>query len=566
MRAVWVLALAAAAPNLAFGGTGCQKKLAVVCPDWNTGGEDDCLECVKAHLGDLQPECTEKQATRKCSLSPPAPIPMPPPPPSPPVEPHPGAPQPHIIFFVVDDQGWANVGYRNENVITPHMDEFAREGATLDRHYVFRWCAPTRSAFMTGRDPHHVLEKVNYVTRGMTMLPRKLQQVGYVTHQVGKWHLGALEDWMTPHGRGFNSSFGYLSGGEDHYTQLQKDYFGCTGTDLFDTDAPAVGRSGTYGEYLYNDALQLIISKHNKKFPLFVYAALQSMHAPQQVPKAYSDKYKGFSEDFAIMNGMATISDEVFGNLTAALKAKGMWQDTLILISSDNGGPAGQASSGHSGNNFPLRGGKTNNFEGGIRVASAIGGGFLPKAAQGTTLNGYMHASDWYPTFCGLAGIDAADPNPEATEIPGVDGFDLWPYISGEVASSPRSEIMISSEDNGGIINGSYKMIMGVQSYGFWTSPNYPNASTDHSKEKEVDCGDGCLFDIVDDPSEYEDLARKMPEKLAQLKELWQKRSATKYWPAKMAPDTKKCKAYVASHKGFLGPYLSASDDSELIV
>jgi arylsulfatase A-like enzyme len=69
------------------------------------------------------------------------------------------------------------------------------------------------------------------------------------------------------------------------------------------------------------------------------------------------------------MNGMASAADEVLGNLTVALKAKDMWQDTLLVYTSDNGGPAGQASSGHSGNNFPLRGGKTNVFEGGIRVS-----------------------------------------------------------------------------------------------------------------------------------------------------------------------------------------------------
>ena len=166
-----------------------------------------------------------------------------------------------------------------------------------------------------------------------------------------------------------------------------------------------------------------------------------------------------------------------------------MWNDTLIVLTSDNGGPAGQASSGHSGNNFPLRGGKTNLFEGGVRVAAALGGGFLPTAARGAKFDGYMHGSDWYPTICGLAGIDAADPNPAAPEVPDIDGFDLWPYISGAVSKSPRTEIMLSSEDDGGLISGPYKLIMGVQSYGFWTAPNYPNASTDHSKEKTVDCG-----------------------------------------------------------------------------
>lgn len=306
--------------------------------------------------------------------------------------------------------------------------------------------------------------------------------------------------------------------------------------------------------------------------PFFMYVALQSMHAPQQVPSKYSDMYPKHFKDFQIMNGMASISDEVLGNLTSALKERGMWTNTLIILTSDNGGPAGQASSGHSGNNFPLRGGKTNLFEGGVRVAAALGGGFLPAPARGVKLDGYMHAADWYPTVCGLAGIDAADPNPKATEVPDIDGFDLWPYISGEVSESPRTEIMLASEERSGgggaIISGPYKLITGVQSYGFWTSPNYPNASTDHSKERTVDCGAGCLFNIIQDPSEYTDLAAAMPQKLAEMQALWKKRNATKYWPQKLKLDAQKCKAYAAAHGNFLGPYLSWSPETseELLV
>merc|ERR1712093_80781 len=109
---------------------------------------------------------------------------------------------------------------------------------------------------------------------------------------------------------------------------------------------------------------------------------------------------------------MASVADEVMGNMTAALRDLGMWKDTLIILTSDNGGPAGMAVSGHSGNNWPLRGGKRNVFEGGVRVVAALGGGFLPAAIRGLALDGYIHAADWYPTICGLAGIDAHDPNP----------------------------------------------------------------------------------------------------------------------------------------------------------
>jgi arylsulfatase A-like enzyme len=143
---------------------------------------------------------------------------------------------------------------------------------------------------MTGREPYHVLQGTNYVSGGMNMIPAKLKQVGYVTHQVGKWHLGALMQWMAPAGRGFDSSFGYLSGGEDHYTHaVGAAIFGCSGTDLYKTDAPAYTGNCTYGAYLYNNEVISIIEKHNTSQPPFLYVATQEPHGPDQVPSIYSD-------------------------------------------------------------------------------------------------------------------------------------------------------------------------------------------------------------------------------------------------------------------------------------
>ena len=455
------------------------EALEKVCPGWDSEPEAECLACVNKNFQKLKDVCTVKRAKAKCQQSPgpsPEPVPpQPPAPPCPPAKPARGAPRPHIVLFVTDDQGWANVGYHNPgNVITPYMDILAKSGIRLERHYAFRWCAPSRAALMTGRLPHHVLETTNYVTRGMTMLPKKLQSVGYSTHMIGKWHLGNTVNWMTPLNRGFNSSFGYLAGAEDHYTQVQRGEAGCVGVDLWDTDKPAYGKNGTYSEFMYNDIAQKIIDAHSPEIPLFLYVASQTMHAPQEVPSFYSDMYakQGYDEDYSIMNGMATVSDSLLGNVTNMLKAKGMWNNTLLIHLSDNGGPAGLASSGHSGNNWPLRGGKTNNFEGGIRVAAFASGGFIPEKMRGKELDGYIHNADWYATLTSLAGAATADHNPASNvTIPDVDGVDVWPYLSGKDASSPRSEIMISSEANGGIISGDLKLILESRATDFGNLP-----------------------------------------------------------------------------------------------
>ena len=143
-------------------------------------------------------------------------------------------------------------------------------------------------------------------------------------------------DWQLPVGRGFNTSFGFLGGGEDHITQAGMPMeWGCPGTDLWDSHQPAIGRNGTYSGYLYNDAAVAVIQQHPdpEVNPLFIYLALQTMHAPLEVPPCWSDLYANatFTHTYAVSNGMATVSDSVLANVTAALKERGMWARTLLV-------------------------------------------------------------------------------------------------------------------------------------------------------------------------------------------------------------------------------------------
>ena len=146
-------------------------------------------------------------------------------------------------------------------------------------------------------------------------------------------------DWMLPVERGFNTSMGYLGGGEDHYTQagmIQE--WGCTGTDLW-LDHAGARCNGTYGGFLYNDAAVRIIEEHPEPEmnPLFIYLATQTMHAPVEVPSHYSDMYAAYTKTYAVSNGMVTVTDEILRNVTAALTKRGMWARTLIIHLSDNG-------------------------------------------------------------------------------------------------------------------------------------------------------------------------------------------------------------------------------------
>merc|ERR1712083_1099589 len=115
-------------------------------------------------------------------------------------------------------------------------------------------------------------------------------------------------------------------------------------------------------------------------------------------------------------------------------KAKGMWDNTLVIMSSDNGGPVDTQE--NAANNWPLRGGKYSLFEGGIRVAAFVSGGLIPAGLRGTTNNGIVHIADWYGTLCGLAGVGVEDTLAAANGLPPVDSVDMWPFLSGKVHTS----------------------------------------------------------------------------------------------------------------------------------
>ena len=107
-------------------------------------------------------------------------------------------------------------------------------------------------------------------------------------------------------------------------------------------------------------------------------------------------------------NAMANVMDQGLGNVTRTIKShRGLWAQTLLVFSSDNGGPvnAGQG----AGNNYPLRGGKHTAFEGGVRLSAFVAGGYLPPKLIGTVNTANIHLADWYATFCALVNIDPTD-------------------------------------------------------------------------------------------------------------------------------------------------------------
>merc|ERR1719242_2183068 len=133
-----------------------------------------------------------------------------------------------------------------------------------------------------------------------------------------------------------------------------------------------------------------------------------------------------------VLQSQVNLLDDIVGEIVDALKEKGIWDDTLLIFQSDNGGSIQTESA--AGNNYPFRGGKLTDFEGGIRAAAFVNGGWLPDERRGKKENGLMHIADWYTTFCAMLEIDETDHMAAAVGLPAVDGLDMWPLISGQVS------------------------------------------------------------------------------------------------------------------------------------
>jgi arylsulfatase I/J len=524
-----------------------------------------------------------------------------------------GVKPPDILYILLDDFGWADAGWHRAlnytDVQTPHMNALVKEGVELDRHYAFKYCSPTRSAIQSGRNPIHVnvlnlgghlynpKDKVSgyqEMPRNMTGLAEHLADAGYETHYYGKWHAGSATPQHSPRGRGYQKSLHYFGGANDYWTS--KHFEPCRGMDgawhkirdLWDTDGPASGlvnpwscsqdhqKGCIYEDQLFLDRVQSAIRHRDPKTPLFVFWAPHIVHEPLQIPNDALNRFSFIDEPHRQhYHAMVYWIDEAIGAVTAELKRGGTWDNTLVIVHADNGGPIYTHAAG--GNNYPLKGGKRSNWEGGIRVNAFVAGGFLPPEVRGTKQEGLMAAWDWYVTLARLVGVDPTDRKAEAAGLPPVDGYNMWPLISGKVTQSPRSELAIGDPNStnphilsatrvGGLIQGRYKLIVGWLESSGWTGPVFPNSTSDWDPSSEWQfCSrspaNGCLFDIVSDPGEHTSLAAQEPELFQRMLARMAELEKSAFSPDRGTEDPLACKRFLDRYGGFYGPWVDIGED-----
>jgi arylsulfatase A-like enzyme len=409
------------------------------------------------------------------------------------------AKQPDIVFFLIDDLGFADCGFNGgKEIKTPNIDRLAQSGAIIENHYVQPVCSPTRSTLLTGRYPTHT-GVYTIVSPGAgwglplaeRTLADALRSAGYRTALTGKWHLGEFEKAYQPNARGFDHQYGHFFGMLDYFTHERMNKL-----DWYRNGEP-LKEEGYTTHLIAKEACKVIASGDQSK-PLFLYVPFNGVHSPFQVPDSYLKPYAHLKGNRQKLAGMLAAVDEAIGQIEAALKQAGRLENTLIVFSSDNGGPP-------PGDNTPLRDFKGSIFEGGTRAAAfATWPGRIP---AGQRIRQPMHMVDWYPTLIKQAGGSLEQKLP-------VDGLDVWPMLTKQAASPHDAILSVSTQGSSraAVRMGDWKLI--VDGGAADIAPTGKKKGKKAAGKYEA----VALYDLSADPSEAKNLADAQPERVKAMR------------------------------------------------
>ncbi|RYD49439.1 MAG: arylsulfatase, partial [Verrucomicrobiaceae bacterium] len=263
--------------------------------------------------------------------------------------------KPNVIYLLADDLGGNDVGWRNPAIKTPNLDRLANSGAKLNQYYVQPVCSPTRAGLMTGRYPFRYGFQTGVVrpwaTYGLPLeeqlLPQGLKSAGYETAISGKWHLGHFKPTYLPTARGFDHQYGHYNGALDYFTHDRDGGF-----DWHKNDK--VNRDEGYSTELIGREAARVIRERDKSKPFFIYVPFNGVHSPLQVPEKYLALYPDLKGNRRTYAAMTSALDDAVGEIVKALDEGSLRDNTLVVFSSDNGGP----NPGKLSDNGGLRAGK----------------------------------------------------------------------------------------------------------------------------------------------------------------------------------------------------------------
>ncbi|MEM8953671.1 MAG: sulfatase-like hydrolase/transferase [Verrucomicrobiota bacterium] len=433
----------------------------------------------------------------------------------------------NIVILLADDLGYGELSCQgNPEIPTPHIDSIADNGVRFTQAYACGPnCSPSRAGLLTGRIPTRFGYEFNPtgdrneepgfgLPKQETTLAEFLHDQGYTTGIIGKWHLGGTAPYH-PFRHGFDEFFGFTH--EGHYfvpppwhgttTMLRKrvlppghteraefgkliysDHMGTNEPD-YDANNPIIrgGQPVQENEY-FTDAITReavdFINRHQDK-PFFLYVPYNAVHSPLQGADAYMEKLAHIEDIHRrIFAAMLVNMDDNVGLILDTLKANKLDSNTLVTFLSDNGGPTRELTS----SNGILRGEKGTMYEGALRIPFLMQWpGHLP---AGMVYEKPISALDIFPTAAAVAG---------AIPPENLDGVNLIPYLIGETTGAPHENFFWRQGHKTALRNGRWKLLNMTRKEPAWE-----------------------LYDIENDPSESNNLADTLPERVEQLKKNWQ--------------------------------------------
>ena len=419
---------------------------------------------------------------------------------------------PNVIFILVDDLGWNDLGYSGSTFYeTPNIDNLSKESFQFTNAYAASpVCSPTRAAIMTGKHPARVNitdwipgddpqnrpllgpQDLHELPLKEITIAEKLKESGYNTFYVGKWHLGS--QGFYPEDNGFDINIGGFEKGSPmggYYSPYKN---------------PKLN-DGPKGEYLTDrltDESIKLIKSHNKNEPFALFLSFYNVHTPIQANEKHinyfnkkisemaDNEVRTKSEGDAITRlnhtnpeyaSMVYAVDENVGKLIKSLKDSDLYENSLIIFTSDNGGLSTLKRIAPT-SVYPLRAGKGWLYEGGIRIPQLIKS---PGNTDNVIVNDITASYDLFPTILDFAGIK--------NNID-IDGISLTPILNGQ-SEIDREDI-------------------------FWHFPHYHGSlwkpgsairSGDWKLVFHYELNNAELFNLKEDPGEINDLSLLFEEK-----------------------------------------------------
>lgn len=424
------------------------------------------------------------------------------------------ADRPNIVVIMADDLGYADVGFQGcKDIPTPNIDQLAKDGARFSQGYVTGcMCGPSRAGFITGR----IQSTFGYYRNAAQPLDTKqglpadtktvahfMQDQGYVTGGVGKWHMGTA-DHQHPDAMGYSDWFGFLGGGLMYYPLDHPSYNGrylmktrpWGQRDMHHT-LPMLhnGKQVEWKQYLTRELTDggIRFIEKNRDQPFFLFVSYNAPHEYLEAPEETIAKYPPESmtevpgvpaKSRSIYAAMVDEMDQGIGRLMKTLDRLELSDNTVVWFLSDHGGMK------RTSDNRPLRGAKGNAYEGGLRVPFVVR--WPARITPGTVLDHPVTSLDIGAASVALAGGDAKQA--------ALHGSDITGYVTGQSTDAPHDvlywHIGSSPKDiTGALREGDYKML--------------------------AQRGRVQLFNIENDPTESTDLAKAQPQRAERMLAQW---------------------------------------------